>query len=52
MRVTSDVPEPAEVAAMVELARRIFKREWTATKLGPVAKPWMWVGEKLGAKYD
>src|SRR5208282_2688039 len=42
MKVETRTPEAASVDAMVDLARRVLKREWEVAKLGPLAKPVMW----------
>ena len=52
MRVETVTPEAASVDAMVDLARRVLKREWEVAKLGPLAKPVMWWRERRGAIDD
>jgi hypothetical protein len=42
MRVQNRVPDPALIDGMVDLARKVLKREWEVTKLGPLAKPVMY----------
>src|SRR5260370_42275548 len=42
MRVESRVPDQKAVDDMVNVARKLLKREWEVTKWGPLAKPIRW----------
>jgi hypothetical protein len=48
MRVESRVPDQNAVDDMVNVARKLLKREWEVTKWGPLAKPIVNMGERCG----
>jgi hypothetical protein len=49
LKVETRVPDTALVDELVDVAREILKREWEVTKLGPLAKPIMWLRDRRGA---